>query len=53
MSKIVLRTMRVMMKYSKAVDSTILQSWYLKPALSSGMYRSRGVAWIEKSMQDF
>jgi hypothetical protein len=41
------------MKYSNGVDSTILQSWYLKPARSSGMYRSRGVAWMEKSMQDF
>ena len=41
------------MKYSKGVDSTILQSRYLKPTLSSGIYRSNGVALIAKSIQDF
>ena len=41
------------MKYSKGVDSTILQSRYLKPTLSSGIYRSNGVALMAKSIQDF
>ena len=53
MSRMVLRTMRVMMKYSNGVDSTILHSRYLSPTRSSGMYRSRGVALMAKSMQDF
>jgi hypothetical protein len=53
MSRIVLKTMSVMIKYSNGVDSTILHSRYLKPTLSSGMYRSRGVAWMAKSMHDF
>ena len=52
-SKIVLSTMRVMMKYSKGVDSTILQSRYFNPTRSSGMYLSKGVALMAKSMQDF
>ena len=45
--------MSVMMKYSNGVDSTILQSLYLTPTRSSGMYLSRGVALMAKSMQDF
>ena len=49
----VLSTMRVMMKYSKGVDSTIRHSRYLKPTRSSGIYRSSGVALMAKSMQDF
>ena len=52
-SRIVFKTMRVIMKYSKGVDSTILQSRYLKPTLSSGIYRSNGVALMAKSIQDF
>ena len=52
-SRMVFKTMRVIMKYSKGVDSTILQSRYLKPTLSSGIYRSNGVALIAKSIQDF
>ena len=45
--------MSVMMKYSNGVDSTILQSLYLTPTLSSGMYLSSGVALMAKSMHDF
>ena len=51
--RIVLNTMSVMMKYSNGVDSTILQSLYLTPTLSSGMYLSSGVALMAKSMHDF
>ncbi len=41
------------MKYSKGVETTTFQTLYLKLSLSLGMYRSRGVAWMAKSMQDF
>ena len=44
MSRMVLRTMRVMMKYSKGEETTTLHSLYLKLSLSFGMYRSRGSA---------
>ena len=49
----VLRTMRIMMKYSNGVDTTTLQILYLNESISFGMYRSRGLAWMAKSMQDF
>jgi hypothetical protein len=41
------------MKYSKGVETTILQSLYLKLSLSVGMYLSSGLALIAKSIQDF
>ena len=50
MSSMVLRTMRVMMKYSKGEETTTLHSLYLKLSLSFGMYRSSGRAWMEKSI---
>ena len=53
MSSIVLRTMSVMMKYSKGVETTTRQILYLKLSISRGMYRSRGLADIAKSMHDF
>ncbi len=53
MSRMVLRTMRAMMKYSKGVETTTFQILYLKLSRSLGMYRSSGVAWMAKSMQDF
>ena len=49
----VFSTIRVMMKYSKGVETTTLQILYLKLSISFGMYRSRGLAEIAKSMQDF
>ena len=42
--RMVLTTMRVMMKYSKGDDTTTLQSLYLKLSLFLGMYLSRGSA---------
>ena len=53
MSRMVLSTMRIMMKYSNGVETTTLQILYLKLSISFGMYRSNGRAWIAKSMQDF
>ena len=53
MRSMVLRTIRVMMKYSNGVETTILQSLYLKLSRSFGMYLSNGLACIEKSMHDF
>ena len=50
MRRIVLRTIRVMIKYSKGVLTTTLHSLYLKLSLSFGMYRSSGRAWMEKSI---
>ena len=52
-SRIVLSTIRVMIKYSKGVDSTIRHRRYLKPTRSSGIYLSKGVALMAKSIQDF
>ena len=51
--RMVLRTMRIMMKYSNGVETTTLQILYLKLSISFGMYLSKGRAWIAKSMQDF
>ena len=50
MRRMVLRTMRSMMKYSKGLDTTPRHSLYLKLSLSFGMYRSSGRAWMEKSI---
>ena len=50
MRRMVLRTMRSMMKYSKGLDTTTRHSLYLKLSLSFGMYRSSGRAWMEKSI---
>lgn len=44
MRSMVLRTMRVMMKYSKGEETTTLHSLYLKLSLSFGMYLSNGSA---------
>ena len=49
----VFSTIRVMMKYSKGVETTTLQILYLKLSISFGMYLSRGLAEMAKSMQDF
>lgn len=53
MSSNVLRTIRVMMKYSKGEETTILHTLYLKLALLLGIYLSRGRASIVKSIHDF
>lgn len=53
MSSTVFNTMRPMIKYSKGVDTTILQILYFTLFRSFGMYLSRGRACIVKSMQDF
>lgn len=53
MSNSVLSTMRVMMKYSKGVETTSLHTLYLKLALLLGIYLSRGRASIVKSIHDF
>lgn len=53
MSNNVFRTIRVMMKYSNGVETTILHTLYLKLALLLGIYLSRGRASIVKSIHDF
>lgn len=45
--------MRIMMKYSNGVETTTRQILYLKLSISLGMYRSKGLAWMAKSMHDF
>ena len=45
--------MRIMMKYSKGVDTTTRQILYLKLSISLGIYRSNGWAEMAKSMQAF
>lgn len=52
-SRRVLNTMSIMMKYSNGVDTTIRHTLYLKLFRSFGMYLSSGRAPIVKSMHDF
>ena len=52
-SKSVLNTMSIMIKYSNGVETTIRHTLYLKLFRSFGMYRSSGRAPIVKSMHDF
>lgn len=52
-SKSVLKTINIIMKYSNGVDTTILHILYLKLFLLLGMYLSNGRACIVKSIQDF
>lgn len=52
-SKRVLNTMSIIMKYSNGVDTTIRHTLYLKLFRSFGMYLSSGRAPIVKSMHDF
>lgn len=49
----VFKTMRIMMKYSKGVDTTILHILYFILFLLFGIYLSKGLAPIVKSIQDF
>lgn len=53
MSRMVLRTMRRRMKFSKGCEVTSRQMWYRMPSVSFGTYNLSGFAWIAKSMQDF
>lgn len=52
-SKTVLKTISIKMKYSKADESTICHILYLMLLRSLGIYRSDGRAPTVKSMQDF
>lgn len=52
-SRSVLNTMSIIIKYSNGVDTTIRHTLYLKLFRSFGMYRSSGLAPIVKSMHDF
>jgi hypothetical protein len=53
MRRSVFSTINSMMKYSNGEDTTTLQILYLKLFRLFGMYLSRGLAPIVKSMQDF
>lgn len=53
MSNNVLKTISVIMKYSNGEETTILHTLYLKLALLLGIYLSRGLASIVKSIHDF
>lgn len=52
-SRSVLNTINIMMKYSKGVETTIRHTLYLKLFRLLGMYRSNGRTPIVKSMHDF
>jgi hypothetical protein len=53
MSNSVFKTISIMMKYSKGVDTTRRHILYFMLFLSLGMYLSNGLACMVKSMQDF
>lgn len=53
MSNKVLKTINIIIKYSKGVETTILQILYLRLLRLLGMYLSSGRAWMQKSIQDF
>lgn len=53
MSNSVFKTISIMMKYSKGVDTTSRHILYFILFLSFGMYLSSGLACMVKSIHDF
>lgn len=53
MSNSVFSTISIMIKYSKGVDTTMRHILYFMLFRSLGMYLSKGLACMVKSIQDF